>query len=77
MSMKEDGIPFGARMLFRIRHVPTLIWAFSTLLMIGMLVLVSVFKPSSYQLLVKLEDLIDEKLQKVLEDREKLRKLYS
>ena len=76
-TLKQEGVPFGARMVFRLQHAGFLLATLGLVLTIPFAALWSLIHPSGQNFIEGVGDVLQARLARVKAQRERLVHLYA
>ena len=75
-TLKQEGVPFGARMVFRAQHAGFLVMAVCLLLTMQFALVLGLAHESGNDFIEGITDILQSRLERVKKQREKLVRLY-
>lgn len=76
-TLRQEGVPFGARMVFRLQHAWFLLMALALLLTVPFVAVWAVVHESGQEFLEGASDVLQSRGERVRQQRDKLVRLYA
>lgn len=76
-TMKESGVPFGARMVFRLAHLPLIVMVFVVIISLPVLFVTGLLVGDMSAVLEPVEEMLEARLERLKARREELVRLWS
>lgn len=75
-TLKEEGVPLGARIVFRLQHTGLLVMVLALIPTTPFAVLWAMVHESGFDFILGVADVLEKKSEQIKEHREKLIRLY-